>query len=182
MANTTNFSVRMDSDVKKQCEALYGELGMNLTTAINVFLRQSLRSGGFPFDVTLNTPNAVTLAAMQEAKRLAKDPNAKRYSDVEEALEELKDKTGHRLDVSVQKRLQIGDEAQPENGFAGQHHPSAFQGAASIGEEPRPSFDRKLGGLPGMSYSKRLAACVSSREWRSGFNAGPYRIAQRFVW
>lgn len=45
---STNFSVRMDSDVKKQCEILYGELGMNLTTAINVFLRQSLRVGGFP--------------------------------------------------------------------------------------------------------------------------------------
>jgi DNA-damage-inducible protein J len=80
----------MDSDIKKQCEALYGELGMNLTTAINVFLRQSLRSGGFPFDVTLNTPNAVTIAAMQEAERIARDPNAKRYSDVEEALRELK--------------------------------------------------------------------------------------------
>ena len=40
---STNFSVRMDSEIKKQCEALYGELGMNLTTAINVFLRQSLR-------------------------------------------------------------------------------------------------------------------------------------------
>lgn len=37
MANTTNFRVRMDSDIKKQCEALYGELGVNLTTAINVF-------------------------------------------------------------------------------------------------------------------------------------------------
>ena len=48
MATTTNFSVRMDSDIKKQCEALYGELGINLTTAINVFLRQSLRVGGFP--------------------------------------------------------------------------------------------------------------------------------------
>ena len=41
---STNFSVRMDSDIKKQCENLYGELGMNLTTAINVFLRQSLRA------------------------------------------------------------------------------------------------------------------------------------------
>ena len=46
---STNFSVRMDSDIKKQCESLYKELGMNLTTAINVFLRQSLRVGGFPF-------------------------------------------------------------------------------------------------------------------------------------
>ena len=80
----------MDSDIKKQCEALYGELGMNLTTAINVFLRQSLRSGGFPFDVTINTPNAVTIAAMQEAERIARDHNAKRYSDVEKALRELK--------------------------------------------------------------------------------------------
>ena len=35
MATTTNFSVRMDSDIKKQCEAMYGELGINLTTAIN---------------------------------------------------------------------------------------------------------------------------------------------------
>ena len=42
MANTTNFSVRIDNDIKKQCEALYGELSMNLTTAINVFLRQLL--------------------------------------------------------------------------------------------------------------------------------------------
>ena len=31
MPNTTNFTVRMDSDIKKQCEAMYGELGINLT-------------------------------------------------------------------------------------------------------------------------------------------------------
>ncbi|WP_281681251.1 type II toxin-antitoxin system RelB/DinJ family antitoxin [Synergistes jonesii] len=90
MANTTNFSVRMDSDVKKQSEALFGELGMNLTTAINVFLRQSIRVGGFPFDVTVNVPNAATMAAMLEAERIARDPDVKRYSDVEKALRELK--------------------------------------------------------------------------------------------
>ncbi len=39
MATTTNFSVRIDSDIEKPCEAMYGELGINLTTAINVFLR-----------------------------------------------------------------------------------------------------------------------------------------------
>ena len=71
---STNFSVRMDSDVKKQCEILYGELGMNLTTAINVFLRQSLRVGGFPFEVRLDQPNTETIAAMLEAERIAKDP------------------------------------------------------------------------------------------------------------
>ena len=71
---STNFSVRMDSDVKKQCEILYGELGMNLTTAINVFLRQSLRVGGFPFEVRLDQPNTETIAAMLEAERIAKIP------------------------------------------------------------------------------------------------------------
>lgn len=90
VATSTNFNVRIDSEVKKQSEALFNELGMNLTTAINVFLRQSLRAGGFPFDVTVNTPNGVTLAALHETERLAHDPNVKRYSDVEEALSELK--------------------------------------------------------------------------------------------
>ena len=91
MANTTNFSVRMDGDIKKQCEALYGELGINLTTAINVFLRQSLRVGGFPFDVRMEQPNKETMAAMRSASSIARDPSVKRYSDVEEALRALKE-------------------------------------------------------------------------------------------
>lgn len=90
MATTTNFSVPMDSDIKKQCEARYGELGMNLTTAIHVFLRQSLRAGGFPFEVKLEQPNKETIAALLEAERISRDPTVKRYSDVEEALGELK--------------------------------------------------------------------------------------------
>ena len=88
---TTNFSVRMDSDIKKQCEAMYGELGINLTTAINVFLRQSLRVGGFPFDVRMEQPNKETIAAMLEAERIAREPSVKRYYDVEEALRALKE-------------------------------------------------------------------------------------------
>lgn len=90
MATITNFSVRLDSDIKKQCEALYGELGVNLTTAINVFLRQSLRAGGFPFDVRIEQPNKETIAAMLEAERIAHDPSAKRYANAEDALKALK--------------------------------------------------------------------------------------------
>jgi len=90
MTNTTNFSVRMDSDIKKQCEALYNELGINLTTAINVFLRQSIRVGGFPFDVRMGQQNKETVLAMLEAESIARDSSVKRYSDVEEALKELK--------------------------------------------------------------------------------------------
>lgn len=89
-STTTNFSVRMDKDIKSQCEAIYNELGINLTTAINVFLRQSLRAGGFPFDVRLDKPNKETIAAMMEADRIIHDPSVKKYTDVDEALAELK--------------------------------------------------------------------------------------------
>jgi len=87
---TTNFSCRMEENVKRESEALYKELGMNLTTAINVFLKESIRVGGFPFDVRLDKPNKETIDAMLEAERIAHDPNIKKYSDVEEALAELK--------------------------------------------------------------------------------------------
>ena len=91
MANTTNFTVRMDSDIKQQCEALFNELGMNLTTAINVLLRQSLRVGGFPFPVRLEEqPNKETIAAMLEAERIAHDPSVKHYSDLDELFADLK--------------------------------------------------------------------------------------------
>lgn len=90
MSITTDFYIRIDSDLKEQCESLYRELGTDLTTAIHVFLRQSLRVGGFPFEVRLEQPKKETIAAMLEAKRIAHDPNVKRYSNVEEALQELK--------------------------------------------------------------------------------------------
>lgn len=86
---TTNFSVRLDSDLKKQSEALYGELGVNLTTAINVFLRKSLKVGGFPFEVRNDEPNRETKLALLEAEKLSKVPNVKGL-DVEDALRELK--------------------------------------------------------------------------------------------
>ena len=51
---TTNISIRMDTDIKAQAETLFSELGMNLTTAINVFVRAAIRYGGIPFYVRLN--------------------------------------------------------------------------------------------------------------------------------
>lgn len=86
---TTNVSFRMDTELKAQAEALFSELGMNLSTAFNIFVRQSLREGGIPFAIKLEEPNKETIAAMLEAERIAKDPNVKSYSDVEEALREL---------------------------------------------------------------------------------------------
>ena len=63
-----NVTLRVDDELKKQADALFAELGLNLTTAFNIFLRQSVREQQLPFQVSKNVPNAVTLAAMDEAE------------------------------------------------------------------------------------------------------------------
>ncbi len=88
-STTTNISIRMDTKLKAQAEELFGELGMNLSTAFNIFVRQSLREGGIPFQITLNQPNKETIAAMLEAQRIAKDPAVKGYTDIDELFENL---------------------------------------------------------------------------------------------
>ena len=77
VANTTNISIRMDVELKKQAERLFSELGMNMTTAFNIFLRQAVRQQRIPFDVALDTPNAETIAAMQEAELICRDLRSK---------------------------------------------------------------------------------------------------------
>ena len=88
--NTTNISIRMDSELKAQADALLAELGMNLSTAFNIFVRQSIREGRIPFDISLNQPNRETIAAMLEAERISKDRSVKGYSDLNELFKELK--------------------------------------------------------------------------------------------
>ena len=55
MARAANFTIRMNSDIKVQSEYVYNFLGLNLITAINVFLRKSIQAGGFAFDVGLGS-------------------------------------------------------------------------------------------------------------------------------
>lgn len=87
--NTTNISIRMDADLKAQADELFAELGMTLSTAFNIFVRQSLREGGLPFEVKLDRPNKETVAAMLEAERIAKDPSVKGYRNLDELFAEL---------------------------------------------------------------------------------------------
>lgn len=87
---TTNISIRMDSELKAQAEALFGELGMNLTTAFNIFVRQSLRKGGIPFEISLAQPNQETILAMLEAEKIAGDSSVKGYTDLDELFADLR--------------------------------------------------------------------------------------------
>lgn len=86
---TTNISIRMDSELKAQADELFAELGMNMSTAFNIFVRQSLREGGIPFEISLNGPNRETYAALREAVQIANDPQVKGYRDMNELFAEL---------------------------------------------------------------------------------------------
>ena len=89
MSNVTSVSFRIDTDLKNKADALFNELGLNMTTAFNMFLRQSVREGRIPFEATINVPNSKTTVAMLEAMKLANDSSTKTYN-VEDALKELK--------------------------------------------------------------------------------------------
>ena len=88
-AKTTNISIRMDSELKEQADALFEELGMNLSTAFNIFVRQALREGGIPFEIKTERPNRETVTALLEAEHIAHDPSVKGYDDLDELFEDL---------------------------------------------------------------------------------------------
>ena len=82
--DSTNLNIRTDKEVKLAAEKIFAELGLTMSTAVNLFLRQTIRENGIPFSLTLNVPNETTAAAIEEGRRLAHDPNVKRYSNMDD--------------------------------------------------------------------------------------------------
>lgn len=80
----TNLNIRTDKDIKDQAEEIFNELGLNMTTAINMFLRTAIREHGIPFELKLDVPNETTAATIAEGRKLMDDPSAPRYSSMDE--------------------------------------------------------------------------------------------------
>lgn len=72
----TNLNIRTDKAIKEQAEQIFNELGLNMTTAINLFLRTAIREHGIPFELKLEVPNDTTAAAIEEGRNLLVDPSA----------------------------------------------------------------------------------------------------------
>ena len=86
-----NITLRVDKKIKEEAESLYNELGMSLTTAFNIFLRQSIREKGIPFDITLNIPNPTTINAIEEGELLASKGSTKKYKNTKELFNSLEE-------------------------------------------------------------------------------------------
>ncbi len=85
---STNIS--LDADLKKAGQELFADLGLDLTTAVTIFIKQALRVQGLPFAVTRDNPNAETAAALNEYYEMQAHPEKyPRYSSFKEAMDEV---------------------------------------------------------------------------------------------
>ncbi len=81
--------MRIDDNLKKDAEELFDELGMNMTTAITVFIKKALRERRIPFEVSADYPNATTRMAFEETEQILKDANRKTYTSAEEMMGDI---------------------------------------------------------------------------------------------
>ena len=61
-------NITIDADVKKQAQELFADLGLDLSTAINIYLKKAVAEQGIPFEVTREEPNAVTAKAIADSE------------------------------------------------------------------------------------------------------------------
>ena len=85
-------NITIDAEVKKQAQELFADLGMDLSTAINIYLKKALAEQGIPFEVTRGVPNKETAAAMEEVKKMEEHPE---------------EYTGYKDIVSLRKALGV---------------------------------------------------------------------------
>jgi DNA-damage-inducible protein J len=87
---TTNVTIRMDEELKKQAEELFSDLGLSMTAALIAFTKQSVREQRIPFVLSRNVPNAETIAAIEEVEKMKLAPQDYRgFDDVDEMMTEL---------------------------------------------------------------------------------------------
>ena len=87
--STANLTVRIDASVKYEAEKLFEDLGMSISTAFNIFLRQAVRSQAIPFTISRGITNRTTLAAMREAEQIANDPTVPSFATRESLIASL---------------------------------------------------------------------------------------------
>ena len=86
---TVPTQARIDRDVKEQASALFNQLGIDMSGAVNLFLHQCLLHGGLPFPVEIPHFSQSTLNAMAEAKRISHDPSVPSYDSMDELKKAL---------------------------------------------------------------------------------------------
>ncbi|MDR1020426.1 MAG: type II toxin-antitoxin system RelB/DinJ family antitoxin [Synergistaceae bacterium] len=88
MAETTNLNIRIDKELKERGEAFFAELGLSMTTAFNIFVRQSLRQGKIPFEISFVCDPFYSHSNMAVLRQSIEEADAGKF--VTKTLAELK--------------------------------------------------------------------------------------------
>ena len=99
----TNISIRIDESIKKQFDEFCEEIGMNMTTAINIFIKRVLREQRIPFALSISDYNKETQNAIEDAENGI--GLSKVYNNIDELFEDL-DNAWFKVYIKVWKRLQ----------------------------------------------------------------------------
>ena len=86
---TVPTQIRIDTNTKTQAVKLFNALGMDMSEAVNIFLRQCILRGGLPFNVEMPHYNKETLDAMAEAKKISRDPDVEGYTSMKKLKKAL---------------------------------------------------------------------------------------------
>lgn len=92
MAEVTNLNIKIDRDLKTEADRLFNEMGMNLTTAVNVFIRQAVLQRAIPFRIYRDTPDAGTTTSIEQ-----------RRAAMQEIRDLLADMDGNNIDLDQMK-------------------------------------------------------------------------------
>ena len=87
---TAVLQTRVDTKTKQEAEGLFESLGLDITTAIRLFLRQSINQQRIPFEIVPPQYNFTeeTISAIEEARKISKDSTVKSYSSAKELFED----------------------------------------------------------------------------------------------
>ena len=83
----SSITVNVDAQTKKNTEKIFQDLGFNMTTGINMFLKAVERDQGIPFELELNSPNQASLVALREVRENL--DNLKTYNNFDEIIDEI---------------------------------------------------------------------------------------------
>ncbi len=89
MAKTAKLNIRIDPKTKEAAEKLFSNFGITITDAVNMFLHQSLLTGGLPFSVRIPQPNTNTLAAIQDVENMIDGKTTSSPQSVDDFFKEM---------------------------------------------------------------------------------------------
>lgn len=81
--------IRVDEELKNQANAVYNEIGMDLSTAIRMFLKKSVLEGGIPFDTKIDQSTLRAILAVDNM-RTASENNGNSEMSLDEINEEIR--------------------------------------------------------------------------------------------